>query len=302
MTVFGDSAAEVDGVMKARRNLNNNLLSALLQARQLARDFQDNSNIRRASACYPDLLAGIEAFVLGEESNLESLRFGLYWSQLALDDAPFFGTSAMRGSPLVLDAWGSRVPQPVAKAEKLMLATKCESLEPSQAKEVALRLREHAQVFLATVDAVPVSTEVRYRAGAQCAADAGLPKVASQLLARLAYFMSLRARHSDALAIVDQALLHAHDPLAGHLQASLRLSLGELRTDEDVRDAVFKLESAAGRMPPLGQLEQQRADLHSKLSFWGSIAASGGGIRGCFEQIGDAALLAICVVCRLIYT
>jgi hypothetical protein len=287
----------------SRMGLNKDFITMLTAARELAAGFQDDFRIRRASSCYPDLLAGIEALVVADESYIDQVQLGLYRSQVAFSHAPFFGKSAspMDTSTTMIDSWGSRVPEAIAKAENLLLSMSCDSMEPAQAKLVALRLREHAQLFLATVDAVPATAEVRYRAGAHCAARAGLPKISSQLLARLGYFMSLRGRQADALGVVGEALAQAHDPLAAHLHASLRLALGELRTDEDVRDAVSELQSAKGRMPPLGELEAQRSALHSKLSLWGVVAATGGGIRGCFEQLTDVALLAICVVCRLVY-
>merc|ERR1719291_22741 len=122
-------------------DLKNDFVTTLIAARELAADFQDNFRIRRASSCYPDLLAGLEALVLEEDSHIDQVRLGLYWSQVAFKHSFFFGasTSPLERSSMVSDSWGALVPEPIAKAEKLLLSASCGNMEPGEAKTVALR-------------------------------------------------------------------------------------------------------------------------------------------------------------------
>jgi tetratricopeptide (TPR) repeat protein len=295
-----DADAVLSEVLAARSLLYVTMLKALQEARSLAVALQSAPSLRKAVSCHPDLLLGLETLVLHGAEADESVHFqaGLYLSHAAVGAsrvAPFFGHATAEPA-LVLDSWGSYVPETIAKAEQLLLHGQPTS---PQSVEIARRLFEHAQQFLTNVDSVAMTAENRYRAAARFAADGLRPKLAAQMLSRLAYFLALRGRHADALATADEALAHADDPLAAHLRATLRRSMGELRTSDEVHEAIGLLERAEGHLPPLGQLEEQRAAVHAELVHWGSIAS--GGLRACFTELADVALVLMCVFCRVVY-
>lgn len=298
----GDAAAEarLAEVLVAKGELYVSLIKVLREVRSLAVSLQQYPGLRKAAACRPDLMVGLETLALrgAEDDSTAHFEAGMYLSHAAVGSGrvvPLFSDAAPE-SAFALDSWGSRVPAAIAKAEELLLRGQPTS---AQSVEIARRFFEHAQQFLTNVDSVALNAERRYRAAARFAADGLRPKLAAQMLARLGYFLALRGRHTDALATVDAALEHAEDPLAAHLRATLRRSLGELRTAEGVNEAIGLLERAEGHLPPLGQLEEQRAAAHAEMVQWGNIA--GGGLRACFTELADFALVLICVLCRVVY-
>lgn len=142
------------------------------------------------------------------------------------------------------------------------------------------------------------AAEWRYRAAAELAALHRRQKLASHALGRLGYFLTLRGRKEEALESAGQALDHGEeDPLAQYLQASLRRSLGELRTTEEVEFAEKQLSSVAGKLPSK-TLEDQRAVAHGELGWWRLVATEG--LQVCLRA-WDAAQMLICVFCGLVF-
>jgi len=304
------AAGNMDGdmylpdLLAGQDDLQTSLLNTLQKVREVNVKFSSLKGFRKIAECYPAILQGFEKFILDSAEGRQSLRFrlGIYWSHLAVGAVSnsLFGRHPLASAPHAPDTWDLHVPAAMVKAESLLLSI-ADAYPAEYGVEVAHRLREHGQVFLAVVDDVPRTTEFRYRRAATYAANADRPRLASQLLARLGYFMSLRGRETAGLEVINEAVTHHDEPLAVHLQAQLRLNLGELTTNEAVDEALKQLKSAEGKLPTLGNLENHRQSLHSHLSFWRDIATSHGGVQGCFSQITDVAWLAICVACRVMF-
>jgi len=270
------------------------LVNAVREARLVAANLPTRSRFsQRPSRCVSGFLERIEAFALQQAERSQDgesiFNLGLYWSELAV---------AGRGSSSkhwVSDAKGWHVPEQIARAEKFLLNGEHATTGSARGERGALRalrLYQHAK-FLA-LEHHDAAAEWRFQAAAELASANRRGKLAAHCLARLSYFVHLRGRHRDALSFATAALAHSSDPFANYLQATLRRSLDELRTSEDIEMAERQIRDAAGHLPSQG-LEQQRAAAEQELVVW--RAAAEGGFDKCFALV-DVARVLLCFLCK----
>jgi len=261
------------------------------------------------------MLEDFQAFVLKEAGEAKDAAtvfgLGLYYSDIGLAaesgklNVPLFGagaatTGSWTSEPIwAADAGGSHAPSDIVKAEALMLAGEEASMESDRGDRGAaraLRLYQHAKML--ALKHHDSAAEWRYRVAAELAASHRRQKLAAHALGRLAYFLSLRGRKEEALEAAGLALKHGEqDPLAQFLEVTLRRSLGELKSEEEVQTAEMKLAAVAGLMPSK-TLEDQRAIAHAELGWWRLVATDG--LKVCFRA-WDAAQMLICLFSGLIF-
>jgi len=273
------------------------LVNAVREARLLAANLPSRSRFsKRPSRCISGFLERIEAFALEQAERAQDgesiFNLGLYWSELAVAGR---GSSSSRH--WVSDAKGWHVPEQIARAERFLLNGEQATMGSARGERGALRalrLYQHAK-FLA-LEHHDAAAEWRFQAAAELAASNRRRKLAAHCLARLSYFVYLRGRHRDALSFATAALAHSSDPFANYLQATLRRSLDELRTKEDIGVAERQIHDAVGHLPSQG-LEQQRASAEQELVLW--RAAAEGGFDKCFALV-DVARVLLCFLCKAV--
>jgi len=309
-----DAGLLVDRLWSMRTDLRGSLLRVVREARAVVAKLPGMSlQVRRAAKCNPDLLAGIEGISLTAIENETDAAFifamGMHQSELALiaslsgqssTTTPLFGSAPAAPSPAwATDAFGLEVPAPVVAAEDILLRAERASSGDSASERAILRgkrLLRHAQGILEPLSLYE-AVSIRLRTAADIFVANSQPKSAAQAYRDLAELLLSRGYHEDALEAAGQALSQDNrDAVALYLQATLRRSLGELKTDEDVRHAKQQLQQAAGRLPE--EYEAHRVTSHAELWGWG-IVAGRGNYRTCFE-LHDSARVLICLFCRLI--
>eukprot|EP00747_Dinoflagellata_sp_TGD_P162429 gnl/TRDRNA2_/TRDRNA2_180029_c0_seq1.p1 gnl/TRDRNA2_/TRDRNA2_180029_c0~~gnl/TRDRNA2_/TRDRNA2_180029_c0_seq1.p1 ORF type:complete len:617 (+),score=145.44 gnl/TRDRNA2_/TRDRNA2_180029_c0_seq1:71-1921(+) len=293
---------ELDELSKLRISSHMCMLKTVQEARAVALLLpQEDEQVRQAMKCTPSLLSNVEVFTVqsAEQETNGGVLFsiGEYWSELGMSnqDAPFCRPRTDTTNWMKDPESGTHVPVDLATAEEFMRKGQEASVEQEHDERAAmraLRLYKHAK-FLA-LQHHDGAAEWRYRASSTVGASVRRLKLAAHSLARLGYFLMLRGRKTEALESVEGALKHNKDPLALYLHATLRRTLGELKTDSEVMEAKEQLRITAGKLPSKG-LEDQRAAVHDELEFWHSVAA--GGIDKCFDA-RDAANFVICLICR----
>lgn len=292
-------------------------LHALTEGRNLALVLPRNQPlVRKALQCQPRMLEDFQALVLKEAAEAKDgatlFALGLYYSDAGLaaeqgqQRAPFFGTGSQTSNSRwksepnwASDAGGAHAPTEIVEAEKLMKAAEEASSGADRSDRGAaraLRLYQHAKML--ALKHHDSAAEWRYRTASELAATYRRQKLASHALGRLGYFLSLRGRKPEALEAAGSALEHGEeDPLAQYLQASLRRTLGELKTDEEVIVAEKQMASVAGKLPSK-TLEDQRAAAHQEMQWWGLVAKDG--LRVCLKA-WDAAQMLICLLMGLAF-
>jgi len=271
------------------------LVNTVREARSLVASSPPPSRFsQRPSRCILGFLERIEAFALQQAERAKDgesvFNLGLYWSELAVA-----GRGSSSSKHWVRDAKGWHVPQQIARAEQFLLNGEQATTGPARGERGALRalrLYQHAK-FLA-LEHHDAAAEWRFQAAAELASSNRRRKLAAHCLARLSYFVYLRGRHRDALSFATAALAHFSDPFASYLQATLRRSLDELRTSEDIEVAERQIRDAVGHLPSQG-LEQQRAAAEQELMLW--RAAAEGGFDKCFALV-DVARVLLCFLCK----
>lgn len=289
-------------------------VQALQGGRSLALVLPKNAPlVRKMLVCRPRMFEAFEDFVVKSamQTHDAATRFGLglYFSDIGLAvgqgqaRAPFFGagpTSRKWSSSEVWleDAEGLHAPGEIVEAEALLLDgqnSSADSVRSDRAATRALRLYQHAKML--ALKHHDGAAEWRYLAAAQLAATHHRQKLAAHALGRLGYFLSLRGRKTEALEMIGEALKHGNDPLAQYLQASLRRSLGELRTTEDITIAETQLSSVAGQLPSK-LLEEQRESAHTQITWWRLVGTQG--LQVCLKA-WDAAQFLICMFCGMLF-
>jgi hypothetical protein len=289
-------------------------VQALQEGRSLALMLPKNApSLRKMLICRPRMLGAFEDFVVRSAMQAPdaATRFalGLYFSDIGLASgqgqasAPLFGTGPLSRSWSSSEVWaedaeGSHAPGELVEAEALLLDGETMSIDSEKGDRGAtraLRLYQHAKML--ALKHHDSAAEWRYLAAAKLASTHRREKLAAHALARLGYFLSLRARKPEALEIIDEAMKHGNDPLAQYLQASLRRSLGELKSNEDVTTAETQFSSVAGQLPSK-LLEEQRAAAHAQITWWRQVGTQG--LQVCF-QAWDAAQFLICMFCGMLY-
>jgi len=229
---------------------------------------------------------------------------GLYYSDIGLaaeqgkSQVPLFGSGAQPvkswGSESIwaADAGDTHAPSEIVQAEALMLAGEQKSEDSHRSDRGAaraLRLYQHAKML--ALKHHDGAAEWRYVAAAELAATHRRQQLAAHALGRLGYFLSLRGRKEEALEASAKALEHGKDDaLALYLQASLKRTLGELQTTEQILVAERQLSVVAGKLPSK-ILEDQRAAAHAELGWWRLVATEG--LQVCLGA-WDAAQMLIC--------
>lgn len=291
-------------------------LQALQEGRNVALALPRNAAlVKRAVQCRPRMLEDFQALVLKEAAEAKDaatlFSLGIYYSDAGLAAeqgqvrAPFFGEGSQPASrwksepEWEADAGGSHAPSDIVKAESLMKAGEEASEEAERSDRGAaraLRLYQHAKML--ALKHHDSAAEWRYRTAAELAATYRRQKLASHALGRLGYFLSLRGRREEALEAAGSALQQGEeDSLAVYLHASLRRSLGELKTSEEVEAAEKQLGAVAGKLPSKA-LEDQRAVAHTELGWWRLVATEG--LHVCLKA-WDAAQMLICVFSGLVF-
>jgi len=303
----GSSTAgdELTDLRDAQVSASTCMLEAVQEAWQLALTLpRSNAHVRTALRCSGDMLAGLETLVVSSSMELKdsgaAFALGTYLSQRAIAEhssVPFFGTHDA-STQWVAGGGGVHVPEDMATAEELLQHDEeltQGSLKGDRAAARALRLYQHAKhLALRHHDA---AAEWRYREASQVAAAHRRPKLAAHSLTRLGFLLSLRGRKDEAQDAVNDALLHFDDPLAQYLSVSLRRSAGQLETDAEVRSAQDVLVAVAGQLPSK-VLEEQRAQEHNEIAWWGRVAD--GGMQVCLSA-QDAAQFLICLFCGVAF-
>lgn len=306
----GDSRQDVQEELRGMiANSRTCMVQTMQEARLLAAMLPIDDDITKQTLkCYPSMLEGTESFIISdaEQDSDAAVLFalGLYWSErgVAMRTPPLFGAASDVDSAGWVDdgsAGQSRsVPTAVAKAEEFLLRGQ-EVSQGSKKTEYgamqALRLYQHAKsLALMHHDS---AAEWRYLAAARVASANHRPKLASHSLTRLSYFLSLRSRSQKALDMAEMALTHGPDPLAEYLKATLRRSLGELRTSMDIDNAVSTMSSVAGKLPSQA-LEQQRAAAHEEIWLWRQTASAydAWATLGACLAMQDAARFLLCAI------
>mmetsp|Transcript_88119 Transcript_88119/g.139257 ORF Transcript_88119/g.139257 Transcript_88119/m.139257 type:complete len:671 (+) Transcript_88119:120-2132(+) len=287
---------------------------ALQEGRSLALVLPKNAPlVRKMVICRPRMFQEFEDFVVSAASQARdaATRFGLglYFSDIGLAigqgqaQAPFFGrgpTSRSWSSSEVWseDAEGLHAPGELVEAEALLLDGEEASMDSDRGERAAaraLRLYQHAKLL--ALKHHDGAAEWRYLTSAKLAASHHRQKLAAHALGRLGYFLSLRGRKTEALEMIDQSLKHGEDPLAQYLQASLRRSLGELKSTEDITSAEKQLSLVAGQLPSK-LLEEQRAAAHAQIAWWRLVGTQG--MQVCLKA-WDAAQFLICMFCGFLF-
>lgn len=289
------------------------MLDALQEGRLVAVMLsQDETLVKQAVSCEPSLMEGLEAIVVGEADDTDDaavvFALGVYWSDVgvATSDAPFFGTrrDTLGDTSWQKDETGtSSLPATLARAEALLLRGEEGAVGLSRIDRTsvrALRLYQHAKALALMHH--DVAAESRYLLAAELAAKVDRQKLAVHSLTRLSYFLHLRGHHTRALDMAEQALTHGTDPLAIYLKATLRRSLGKLRTFDDIVDAETNLRAVAKTLPSRA-LEKQRTAAQIELELWRRAATESatqedtlGVFRAC-TALGDVAHVLICGLC-----
>jgi len=291
-------------------------LQALQHGRSVALALPQKAPVvRRVLQCRPRMLEDFQGLVLDEAAQAKDAAtlfgLGLYYSDIGLmaeqgqSHAPLFGTGsqpAMSWSSEPIweaDSGGSHAPAEIVQSEALMLAGEEASVGPDKSDRGAaraLRLYQHAKML--ALKHHDSAAEWRYMSSAELAASHRRQQLASHSLSRLGYFLSLRGRKEEALNAAGRALEHnKEDALAQYLQASLKRSLGELQTTEQITVAERQLNVVAGKLPSK-TLEDQRAAASAELGWWRLVATEG--LQVCYRA-WDAAQMLICFLCGLAF-
>lgn len=301
-SIAGDELAELRDAQVASSTC---MLEAVHEAWLLAQTLpRSNAHVRTAMRCSGDTLAGLQSLVVRSSMELKdagaAYALGMYLSQRAIAEhssVPFFGTHDV-STQWVAAGGGVHAPEDMAIAEELLQHDEevtQGSLQGDRAAARALRLYQHAKhLALLHHDS---AAEWRYREASQVAAKYHRPKLAAHSLTRLGFLLSLRGRKDEAQVAVSDALQHFDDPLAQYLHVSLRRSAGQLETDAEVRSAQAVLTAVAGQLPSK-VLEEQRAQEHKEIEWWGKVAD--GGMQVCLSA-QDAAQFLICLFCGVAF-
>eukprot|EP00929_Paragymnodinium_shiwhaense_P014437 TRINITY_DN122341_c0_g1_i1.p1 TRINITY_DN122341_c0_g1~~TRINITY_DN122341_c0_g1_i1.p1 ORF type:complete len:588 (+),score=158.40 TRINITY_DN122341_c0_g1_i1:120-1766(+) len=282
------------------------LLKAAKDARSVAQSLpRNNAMTMRAQQCRPDMLVPLEqlAFAQAEGDADPGVVFnaGLLKSEIAVAPTatPFFGKVMPITSLTIADARGLVVPRDLALAEQMLLQGVQASMGPDETEKAALsaiRLCQHAK-FLMDMG-FDAASEWRYRAGAELAAKHGRDKLASHTFGQLSYFLSQRGKDDLALEAATEAMGLGSDPLASYLQVMLRMSLGELRTADQVKDAARQLITIDGKLPSRA-LEETRTATYNNLALWNKVSMTESS-ENCLE-LGDVANVLICLLGKVAY-
>jgi tetratricopeptide (TPR) repeat protein len=309
-----DELPSVQQLVDTRVGLRHCLLRAVREARAVSANLVANSPaVHRGMICSPHMLQGVEALAL-REASLEidpgvNFALGMHHSELAIalreestsitPSAVFFGEpEIVQGSR---DHEGLKVTSLVHAAEDLFLLGEQASSGASKSERRLLRAKrlvQHAYGVFATLG-FHDSAASRVKEASAIFASLGETRLAAQTLSEMAEHHLATGDHEASLASAGEALaLDDSEPVALYLQATLRRSLGELRTEEDVHLARKQLGQVAGRLPGK-ELESRRALAHAEMIGWAAVAEAGTLAR-CFE-LHDVALVLICAMCRLAY-
>jgi hypothetical protein len=314
----GEAGATVEfaEILKAIGADRSCALQVLQEGRSTALALPRNAPIvKKALQCRPRMLEDFQEFVLREAAQANDAAtifgLGLYYSDVGLaaengqPQAPFFGArpkpvASWSSEPAwAADLGGTHAPNDVVQAEALMLKGEEASAEGERGDRGAaraLRLYQHAKML--ALKHHDSAAEWRYRSAAELAAGHRRQKLAAHALGRLGYFLSLRGRKEEGLEAAAEALKHGEeDPLAQYLQVSLRRSLGELKSNEEVHAAEKILAVVAGKLPSK-TLEDQRSAAHAELGWWRLVATDG--LKVCLRA-WDAAQMLICVMSGFVF-
>lgn len=291
-------------------------LQALQEGRLVALALPPRADlVSKAKKCQPRMLEGFEdlvvkqAMVATDASSIFAL--GLYFSDIGLaaaegqEEALFFSVDplsltrdGLSQSRWALDEQGWHAPAELVKAEALLQTGELATADPDRSAQGAVRaLRLYLHAKQLAIKQHDGASEWRYRAAAELAKSHERQKLSAHALARLGYLFSYRGRHAEALQVVQEALEYGEEPLAQFLHVSLRRSLGELRSANDLQAAERMLSKVAGKLPSKG-LENERAAALADLQWW--RLSSTQGLRMCL-QAGDAARFMICALGNLIF-
>eukprot|EP00929_Paragymnodinium_shiwhaense_P120330 TRINITY_DN92272_c0_g1_i1.p1 TRINITY_DN92272_c0_g1~~TRINITY_DN92272_c0_g1_i1.p1 ORF type:complete len:573 (-),score=135.50 TRINITY_DN92272_c0_g1_i1:72-1718(-) len=282
------------------------LLRAAKDARSVAQSLPRESALTlRAQRCRPDMLVPLDRLAFKEaEGDADPgviFNAGLLKSEIAvtMTATPFFGKMVPATSLSLEDARGLLAPSDLVLAEQMFLQGLKASVGPDETEKAALsaiRLCQHAKFLMdAGADA---AAEWRYRAGAELAAKHGRDKLASHTYGQLSYFLNQRGRSDLALDSANEAMSLGSDPLASYLQVTLRMSLGELRSAEQVKEAARQLLSIDGRLPSKA-LEENRAAAYSNMALWNKVSVTET-VESCLA-LGDVANVLICFLGKVAY-
>jgi len=279
------------------------MVKTVREARAIANTLPlTNGAVAKVQRCRPTMLFGVEAMALTEAEkatdNEVLLNAGLLLSEKAIAPrmAPFFGEASIETAA---DAKKIQVPVSMARSERLMSeALKAGSEEGQKliAKQVLMRLAKHAKTLAEAKQYE--AAEWRYKSGAELAKVHGHQQMASSALAQLSYFLSLNGRYEQALEAATEALEFGEDSLAAYLQVSLKMSLGELRTEEQVQEALETVKQVKGKLPA-EHLEGLRAGIETHLESWAEVSAEGT-VASCFK-FGDVAFMLSCTLSRIAF-
>jgi len=291
-------AQEIDALQTQFRNC---MVKTAREARAIANTLPlTNGAVAKVQRCRPTMLFGVEAMALVEAEkatdNEVLLNAGLLLSEKAGRMAPFFGEASVETAA---DAHEIQVPVSIARSERLLseaLKASNEASEKLISKQVLMRLAKHAKTLAEMKQSA--AAEWRYRSGAELAKAHGHHQMASSALAQLSYFLSLNGRYEQALEAATESLEFNDDALAAYLQVSLKMSLGELRTEEQVQEALETVKQVKGKLPA-EHLEGLRSGIESHLESWSEVSAEGT-VSSCFK-FGDVAFMLSCILSRIAF-
>jgi len=292
------------------------LLNVVQEARTIANILpSSNPAVQEVQRCRPDILKGVETLAFAE-AELEAdpsviFSAGMLMSEVSLTgNVAFFGDARPEsslwesvgltsvGSDFAEDAKGMDVPKDIVAAERMLLQGFQATVGPEEVERAALRsirLSMHAKRLMElNLDA---AAEWRYRSAAALAANHGRDKLASHALAQLSYFFAHRKHVEEALKVADRAVELSDDALASYMQVTLRVTLSELRTEEQVRASAAQLRSLKGKLPS-AELEETRAATLANLDVWAGVTESDS-FSSCL--VGDVAQVLICVLGNVAY-
>jgi len=300
LAVLPEHAEEIAGLQTQFRNC---MVKTVREARTIANTLPlTNGAVAKVQRCRPTMLFGVEAMALLEAEkatdNEVLLNAGLLLSEKAIAPrmAPFFGEASVE---TMADAQKLQVPVSMARSERLLSeALKAGSEEGQKviSKQVLMRLAKHAKT-LAEMKQYEAA-EWRYKSGAELAKAHGHQQMASSALAQLSYFFSLNGRYEQALEAATESLKFGEDALAAYLQVSLKMSLGELRTEEQVQEALETVKQVKGKLPA-EHLEGLRTGIESHLESWADVSTEGT-VASCFK-FGDVAFALSCILSRIAF-
>jgi len=311
-----EASEQQDELQNALGATRSSALQALQQGRSVALALPKNAAlVKMVLQCRPRMLEDFHALVMSEVTQAKDaatmFALGLFYSDVGLaveqgqSEVPLFGqgfqaAKSWNSEPIwAADAGGSHAPSDIVQAETLLLAGEEASVGADQSDRAAaraLRLYQHAKML--ALKHHDGAAEWRYRAAAELAAANRRNALAAHALGRLGYFLSLRGHKEEGLEASAKALVHnPEDALAMYLQASLKRSLGELQTTEQVLVAEKQLGLVAGKLPSK-TLEAERAAAHAELGWWRLVASEG--LQVCFSAY-DAAQTFICLMAGLIF-